>query len=222
MNPIPASIAVLCMALYAWMAPDLLVHTRAHSPCTANPHHPAQEGQTAHVDYIETAEAGACACKATYTSSVPGTLTGCNNPPFIEPSFPSAVDGPCGSREGGSGDDGGCIEIADAKCSATVNVRVTFPSNGNSCHSVCIMGGNAYPNPTQVNVTSLTSTLAATSRCGMTAPTSPGSAAFYIWKSQPQLNSDGTAQVDGNGDPVTKADAKYIFSVACEACKKKN
>jgi len=89
-----------------------------------------------------------CACHGCWSQNLSQiTCPGGGNPPLIVPSFQTATDNPCTITEQGCG-------VADEpkKCTASAKVRVSFP--GNSCRaSVWVMGGDAYPVPTQVNAT---------------------------------------------------------------------
>jgi hypothetical protein len=152
-----------------------------------------------------------CTCPASYSSPTPNQLAGCGNGPLIVPSSPSATAGECETTETG------CAKRDKANCAGSVNVQVTFPSTGNTCLTVWVAGGAAYPNPTQINSTSQMATLKAESSCNMTdAPSKTVS--FYVWKQQPSLNPDGTLQLHANGTPVTPPDASYTFALNCGGC----
>lgn len=218
MSPIASNLAVFCLVIFAWTLPSGYTPTRAHLLQASALHSPKKYHPNLFIDNVqEEEEAGGCACVASYNYLPPSQLSSsdCGNPPLIEPSSPSTKNGECKTSE-----DGNCQAIAGSNCEASINVRVTFPSSGNTCHNVWIMGGAAHPNPTMINATSLPSKLTAKQGCGMTSATTGGSANFYVWKTQPVLNADGTLLVDVNGDPGTAPAAKLTLNVKCDPCDK--
>lgn len=145
--------------------------------------------------FVEGSTAPECACHGCWSQSlVQITCPAGGNPPLIVPSFQKAVDNKCKVTEQGCG-----VAEDPKKCTATAKVRVAFPAN--SCRaSVWIMGGDAYPVPTQVNATTQDSTLTVEAGCG-----SSGTTVFKVWYSQPS-----------DGEQV--ADASYTFALRCDSC----
>jgi hypothetical protein len=148
--------------------------------------------------------AGDCFCDGTHLSPTPSQLTGCVNGPLIVPTSPSSSDADCITPP-----EGGCQTKTDSECTGTVNVKITFPSSGNTCLTVWVMGGTTFPTPTEINKTSDNITLSAKVECSAGA-SSPLVKKVSVWKTKPSLLANG------NYEPP--ADASYNFTLLCAAC----
>jgi hypothetical protein len=139
-----------------------------------------------------------CSCFGCYSTSMDqitcpsGSVSG--SPPLIVPTFQVAEDSRCEL------DAGQCGKPADpGTCKGAVKVRVSFPST--SCRSsVWVQGGSAFPEPTEINATTVDSDMQVAPPCGGVQV-----AVFKVWFAKPS---------DGSEPP----NASYRFTVTCSSC----
>lgn len=144
------------------------------------------------------ANADPCKCWGCWSQTMNQiTCPGGGNPPLIVPTFQTAGDSDCKLNA-----EGQCGSPAGAKaCSGSCKVRVSFPGGGSCRTSVWVQGGAAFPIPTEVNATTVDTTLSVTPNCGAGL-----SQSFLVWYSKPT-------------SPPGPAGASYVFTVTCSGCQ---